>query len=102
MEIDPSRYVPENLERLGVEFDPEELTRIVSLDTIDAVLEESPPTRFAELMKLPAPRIPSFHLEGTGEAACKESAQGALTHPGGFTCAKSATATDCALPTRPR
>jgi hypothetical protein len=35
-----------------VRFDAEELTRIVSSDTVDAVLEEAAAKRFTELMKL--------------------------------------------------
>lgn len=73
VEIDPSRYAPETLERLRVEFDSGELMRIVSLDTIDAVVEEAPSRRFAELMKLPHYEWLSFDYvardvqEGDGE-----------------------------------
>lgn len=53
VEIDPSRYAPENLVRLGFEIDPEELQRIVSLDTIEQVFEQAPAAGFAQLVRLP-------------------------------------------------
>ena len=53
VEIDPSRYSPEALGLLGLKFDAEELTRIVSLDTIEGVFADAPAPRFAELMRLP-------------------------------------------------
>lgn len=53
VEIDPSRYAPENLARLGLEIDAKELQRIVSLDTIEQVFEQAPAAKFAELLRLP-------------------------------------------------